>query len=197
MWYQVINPMTLKRGNRVSFWPLCNAMGRRPYWSSRMEVSYCTFAFGAICAHFRTRMIHRAICERDLSPRLRGVEWVHGLFLLSRCFRENVVATCKIGSFLCSLDNLLKKNVIALFFGNQISKWCSVEKKAIFDLLFTFLSHQGKVTKKILQHISHSLTYTYFAHPMTFFLPYQFWRKKKYEFIRYGFSLVWVLGPIS
>ena len=31
----------------------------------------------------------------------------------------------------------------------------------------------------------------YFAHPIDFFLPYQFW--KKYEFIGYGFSLVWVL----
>ena len=42
--------------------------------------------------------------------------------LVSPCFRENVVATCKIGSFLCSLDNLLQKNVIVFFFGNQISK---------------------------------------------------------------------------
>ena len=106
------------------------------------------------------------------------------------CFRENEVATCKIGSFLCSLDNLLQKNVIVLFFGNQISKWRLFEKKAIFDLLFTFFSHQGKL-QKFLQHISHSHTYTYFAHPIDFFLPYQFW--KKYEFIRYGFSLVWVL----
>ena len=48
------------------------------------------------------------------------------------CFRENVVATCKIGSFLCSLDNLLQKNVIVFFFGNQISKWRSFEKRAIF-----------------------------------------------------------------
>ena len=38
------------------------------------------------------------------------------LVLVSPCFRENVVATCKIGSFLCSLDNLLQKNVIVLFF---------------------------------------------------------------------------------
>ena len=47
------------------------------------------------------------------------------LALVSPCFRENVVATYKIGSFLsclCSLDNLLQKNVIVLFFGNQISK---------------------------------------------------------------------------
>ena len=60
------------------------------------------------------------------------------LVLVSPCFRENVVAICKIGSFLCSLDNLLQKNVIVLFFGNQISKWCSFEKRAIFDLLFYF-----------------------------------------------------------
>ena len=86
----------------------------------------------------------------------------------SPCFRENIVATCKIGSFLCSLDNLLQKNVIVLFFGNQISKWRSFEKRAIFDLLFTFFNHQGKVTK-IFQHISHSHTYTYFAHPIDFF----------------------------
>ena len=36
--------------------------------------------------------------------------------LVSPCFRENVVGTCKIGSFLCSLGNLLQKNVIVLFF---------------------------------------------------------------------------------
>ena len=89
------------------------------------------------------------------------------LVLVSRCFKENVVATCKIGSFLCSLENLLQKNVIVLFFGNQISKWLSFEKRVIFDLLFTFSSHQGKVTKNPSAHIS--LTYMYFAHPIDFF----------------------------
>ena len=79
------------------------------------------------------------------------------LVLVSPYFRENAVATCKIGSFLCSLDNLLQKNVIVLFFGNQISKWCSFEKRVIFDVLFTFFSHQGKVTKIPSAHIS--LTY--------------------------------------
>ena len=39
--------------------------------------------------------------------------------LVSPCFRENIVVTCKVGSFLCSLDNLLQKNVIVFFFGNQ------------------------------------------------------------------------------
>ena len=85
------------------------------------------------------------------------MEWVPWLVLVSPCFRENVVATCKIGSFLCSLDNLLQKNVIVLFFfGNQISKWRSFEKRAIFDLLFTFCNHQGKVTKIPSAHISNT-----------------------------------------
>ena len=90
------------------------------------------------------------------------------LVLVFPCFGENVVATCKIGSFLCSLDNLLQKNVIVLFFGNQISKWCSFEKRAIFDVLFTFSSHQGKVTKIPSAHIS--LTYMHvFCSPYDFF----------------------------
>ena len=122
--------------------------------------------------------------------------WIKGcgmgrwLVFVSPCFRENVVATCNIGSFLCSLDNLLQKNVIVLFFGNRISKWRSFEKRAIFDLLFAFFSHQGKVTKIPSAYIS--LTYIHiFCSPYWLFLPYQVW--KKYEFIRYGFSLVWVL----
>ena len=90
------------------------------------------------------------------------------LVLVSPCFRQNVVATCEIGSFLCSLDNLLQKNVIVLFFGNQISKWRSFEKRAIFELLFTFSSPQGKL-QKFLQHISHSHTHAYFAHPIDLF----------------------------
>ena len=75
------------------------------------------------------------------------------LVLVSPCFRENIVVTCKIESFSCSLDNLLQQNVI-LFFGNQISKWRSFEKRAIFDLLFTLFRHQGKVTKIPSAHIS-------------------------------------------
>ena len=112
------------------------------------------------------------------------------LVLVSPCFGEDVVATCKTEYFLCTSDHLLQKNVIVFFFGNQISKWRSFEKRAIFDLLFTFFSHQGKVTKIPSAHIS--LTYIHvFCSPFWLFLPYQFW--KKCEFIRYGFSLVWVL----
>ena len=109
------------------------------------------------------------------------------LVLVSPCFRENVVAICKIGSFLCSLDNLLQKNVI-LFFGNQISKWRSFEKKKAFLTYFSLFLVTREKLQKFLQHISQSHTYTYFAHPIDFFCLTNF--EKKNEFIRYGFSLV-------
>ena len=100
---------------------------------------------------------------------LRGVEWVHCLFLFPLVLGENVVVTCKIGSFLCSLDNLLQKNVTVFFFGNQISKWPSFEKKGLFLTYFShFLVTRAKL-QKFLQHISHSHTYMYFAHPIDFF----------------------------
>ena len=109
------------------------------------------------------------------------------LVLVSPCFRENIVVTCKIGSFLCSLDNLLQKNVIVLFLEIKFQDGAHLKERAIFDLLFTFFSHQGKVTKIPSAHI---ISHTYihiFCSPIDFFaLPIL----KKYEFIRYGFSLV-------
>ena len=90
-------------------------------------------------------------------------------------------------SFLFSLDNLLQKNVTVLFFGNQISKWRSFEKRAIFDLLFTFLVTIPSA------HISLTYIHTHILLTLLTFLPHQFRKKKKYELIRYGFSLVWVL----
>ena len=120
------------------------------------------------------------------------------LVLVSPCFRENVVATCKIGSFLCSLDNLLQKNVIVFFFGNQISKWRSFEKRAIFDLLFTFFSHQGKL-QKFLQHISHSHTrilltlmlnvYSTLMLILLTFLPYRFRKKIRIYRVQFLFGM--------
>ena len=65
-------------------------------------------------------------------PKLKGGGMDPLLVLVSPCFRENVVVTCKIGSFLCSLDNLLHKNVIVFFFENRITKWRSSEKKGYF-----------------------------------------------------------------
>ena len=73
---------------------------------------------------------------------LRDVEWVHGLFLFPLVLGQNVVVTCKIVSFLCSLDNLLQKNVIVLFLEIKFQKFQNgaplKKKSAIFDLLFTF-----------------------------------------------------------
>ena len=65
------------------------------------------------------------------------------LVVVSLCFRENVVCH-KNWVFLCSLDNLLQKNVIVFFSENQISKWRSFEKKGIFLPTFHIFSHQGK-----------------------------------------------------
>ena len=67
---------------------------------------------------------------------LKGVEWVlFVLFVLVfPCFRENVVVTCKIGSFLCSVDNLLLKNVIK---ENKFQNGAHLKK----GLFLTYFSH--------------------------------------------------------
>ena len=109
--------------------------------------------------------------------------------LVSPCFRENVVVTCKIGSFLCSLDNLLQKNEIVFFFGNQISNGTHLKKGLFFTYFSHFLVTREKL-QKFLQQISHSHTYMYFAHPIDFFaLPIL---KKKNTNLSgmHGFSLV-------
>ena len=54
------------------------------------------------------------------------------LVLVSPCFRENIKCHMQNCVFLCSLDNFILKNVIVFFFGNQISKWRSFEKKGYF-----------------------------------------------------------------
>ena len=90
----------------------------------------------------------------------KGREMGPWLVLEFPCFRENVVATCKIGFFLCTLENLLQKDVIVLFFGNQISKWRLFEKRAILTYFSHYLVTREKL-QKFLQHISQTHTYTY------------------------------------
>ena len=101
-----------------------------------------------LCAIASSRLLHphaQVIISYWISEVNRSIERLKSfkgcgmgpwLVLVSPCFRENAVATCKIGSFLCSLDNLLQKNVIVLVFGNQISKWRSFEKKGYFWPIF-------------------------------------------------------------
>ena len=108
--------------------------------------------------------------------------------LVSPWFREHVVATCKIGLFVCSLDDLLQKKVV--FFLIKYQNGAHL-KKGYFWPTFHIFSHQGnKVTKISSAHIS--LTYIHvFCSPYWLFCLSNF-EEKKYEFIRYVFSLVWV-----
>ena len=112
------------------------------------------------------------------------------LVLVSPCFREKGIATCKTVSFWFSLINCLLKNVIVFCFGSKLQNGTYLKKRAIFYLLFTFSSHQGKDTEVPLAHIS--LTYILiFCSPYWLFLPPQFC--KNCEFAMYGFSLVRLL----
>ena len=103
------------------------------------------------------------------------VFWVKGcgmgtLFVLvSHCFRENVVVIWKIGSLLCSLDNLLQKKRNCFLLWKSNFKMALIWKKGLF---LTYLSHclvAREKLQKFLQHISHSHTYMDFAHPIDFF----------------------------
>ena len=100
--------------------------------------------------------------------RIKGCGMGTLFVLVSPCFRENVVATCKIGSFLCSLDNLLQKNVIVFFFGNQFQNGAHLKRGLFLTYFSHFLVTREKL-QKFLQHISHLHTYVYFAHPIDFF----------------------------
>ena len=73
--------------------------------------------------------------------------------------------------FLYSLNNFLLS--FFFFFLKPNFKMRSSEKGTIFDVFFTFFSHQGKTEKKFLQHISYLHTYRHLAHPFWPFLPHQ------------------------
>ena len=78
------------------------------------------------------------------------------LVLVFPCFRETVVVTCKIRSFLCSLDNILQKMAL-------------IRKKGLFLTYFSHFLVTREKLQKFLWHISHSHTYMHFAHPIDFF----------------------------
>ena len=119
---------------------------------------------------------------------LRDVEWVHGLFLFPLILGKMYLPHAKLGLFFCSLDTLLQKNVIVLFFGNQISKWRSFEKGLFLTYFSHFLITREKL-QKFLQHISHSHTYTYFAHPIDYFFALPILKKMRIYQIRFLFGM--------
>ena len=78
------------------------------------------------------------------------------LVLVYSCFRENVIVTFKIVSFLCSLDGYFSsKTVIDFFFENQTSKWRLFQK----GLILTYFSHFLVTREKTQKSFSIYLTY--------------------------------------
>ena len=111
------------------------------------------------------------------------------LVLVSPCFRGNVVATCKIGAFLCSLDNLLQKNVVVLFFGIKFQNNAHLKKKGLFLTYFSHFLVTREQLQKFLQHISQTHTCTYFAHPIDFFCLTNFEKKIRIYQVRFLFGM--------
>ena len=107
------------------------------------------------------------------------------LVLVSPCFRENVVVTCKIVSFLCSLDNFLQKNVIVFFFGNRILKWCSFEKR----IFMTYFSH-FLVTRESYKNSFSTYLTDIRTHPIDFFCPTNVEKKIRIYQVRFLFSVI-------
>ena len=108
--------------------------------------------------------------EMSIFLNIQGCGMGPWLVLVSPCYTENVVATCKIGSFLCSLDNLLQKNVTVLFWKSNF-KMVLIWKKGYFWPIFHIFLVTREKLQKFLEHISHShsilLTLlTFFALPI-------------------------------
>ena len=115
------------------------------------------------------------------------------LVLVCPFSKENIIVTCNIVSFLRSLYNFLMKNVIVFLFWKSNFKMVLIwKKRAIFDPLFTFFSHQGKDTGIPSAQILHTCTRILLT--LLTCLPSQFC--KNYELIMYGFSLVRLLALI-
>ena len=100
------------------------------------------------------------------------------LVLVSPCLRETVTVTCKIGSFLCSLDHLLQKNVIGFccccFFLIKFQNGAHLKKKRLF---WTYFSHFLVTREKFFKNsFSTNLTHIHTCILLTLltFLPYQF-----------------------
>ena len=118
--------------------------------------------------------------------------------LVSPCFGENVVATFKIGSFWCGLDNLLQKNMFSSSSFSSSSSFLEINfqngahlKKGLF---LTYFSHFLVIRESYKNSFSTYLTHIHariLLTLLTFFASAIL--KKKYEFIRCGFSLVWLL----
>ena len=99
------------------------------------------------------------------------------------CFRENVVITCKIGSFLYGLDNLLQEIVNVFFFENQSSKW-----RSFLTYFSHFLVNRGKPQKSFSTYLTH--IHTRILLTLLTFMPYQFWKKIRMYQVWFLFGMI-------
>ena len=87
------------------------------------------------------------------------IEWCLVIFIIllfPLVFRENVVVTCKIGSFLCSLDNLLQKNVTVFSFWKSNFKMALIWKKDYFWPTFhIFLVTRESYKNSLSTYLTH------------------------------------------
>ena len=74
------------------------------------------FAHSSPCRECTNHKYPPMVCSTSFFMFIKGCGLGPWFVFVLPCFKENKVATCKIGSFLCSLDNLLQKNVSVLFF---------------------------------------------------------------------------------
>ena len=158
-------------------------------WRERMNLKVPGAILPLGCAILSTRAkTVRGVGTTPLRrTRVKGCGMSPWLVLVSPCLRKNVVATCKIASFLCCLDNLLQKNV-SLFWKSNF-KMALIWKKGIFLTYFSHFLVTRERLQKFLQHISHSHTYTYFAHTIDFFCLTNFEKKIQIYQIRFLFGM--------
>ena len=73
-----VDKRNLKVGIRSLFDSCVNTIGRRPYWPSHVEVSYCTFGFDMIIRHDQGTSslprdsLRNNLCVRDEGPLRKG-----------------------------------------------------------------------------------------------------------------------------
>ena len=124
-----------------------------------------------MAAVFLTGALEKCDVSIHLTVNLIGCGMGPRLVLVSPCFRENVVGTCKIGSFLCSLDNLLQKNLIVFFSKIKFQNGFYL-KKGLFYLLFIFLVTRESYKNSFSTYLTHIHTcilltlLTFFALPI-------------------------------
>ena len=89
-----------------------------------------------------------------LDKHIKGTQMGPLLVLVCPCFMEDVIVTCKIVSFFCSLDNFLLKMWLFSFLEVKFQNGVHLIKGVFLTYFSHFLVTREK-TQKILQHISH------------------------------------------